>query len=265
MFGFFEKNEAHVDEVKAPAFVEWKGWRKFKVMNRKQECVDTTTFTLMPADEQPLPAFRAGQGVALRLEGFEPRAYTLCSTPDEGCYRITIKVLDNDRGALSAQLAQCLHVGDEIEVSEPAGGFVLDDRETPVVMIAEGIGITPMVAMLSEIATDHPLRRVHLIYSTKNGEHFPLQEETKNLIKLIPDSGMAVGYTEPRFDEHVGQDYQFTGKLMPATLRHACMDAESDVYLCGSEIFVEYVRNIILQYRTIPADHIHTQVFVRTR
>ena len=240
MFGFFEKKEAHVDEVKAPAFVEWKGWRKFKVMNRKQECVDTTTFTLMPADEQPLPAFRAGQGVALRLEGF-------------------------DRGALSAQLAQCLHVGDEIEVSEPAGGFVLDDRETPVVMIAEGIGITPMVAMLSEIATDHPLRRVHLIYSTKNGEHFPLQEETKNLIKLIPDSGMAVGYTEPRFDEHVGQDYQFTGKLMPATLRHACMDAESDVYLCGSEIFVEYVRNIILQYRTIPADHIHTQVFVRTR
>ena len=205
MFGFFEKKEAHVDEVKAPAFVEWKGWRKFKVMNRKQECVDTTTFTLMPADEQPLPAFRAGQGVALRLEGFEPRAYTLCSTPDEGCYRITIKVLDNDRGALSAQLAQCLHVGDEIEVSEPAGGFVLDDRETPVVMIAEGIGITPMVAMLSEIATDHPLRRVHLIYSTKNGEHFPLQEETKNLIKLIPDSGMAVGYTEPRFDEHVGQ------------------------------------------------------------
>ena len=115
MFGFFEKKEAHVDEVKAPAFVEWKGWRKFKVMNRKQECVDTTTFTLMPADEQPLPAFRAGQGVALRLEGFEPRAYTLCSTPDEGCYRITIKVLDNDRGALSAQLAQCLHVGDEIE------------------------------------------------------------------------------------------------------------------------------------------------------
>lgn len=112
MFGFFEKKEAHVDEVKAPAFVEWKGWRKFKVMNRKQECVDTTTFTLMPADEQPLPAFRAGQGVALRLEGFEPRAYTLCSTPDEGCYRITIKVLDNDRGALSAQLAQCLHVGD---------------------------------------------------------------------------------------------------------------------------------------------------------
>ena len=155
MFGFFEKKEAHVDEVKAPAFVEWKGWRKFKVMNRKQECVDTTTFTLMPADEQPLPAFRAGQGVALRLEGFEPRAYTLCSTPDEGCYRITIKVLDNDRGALSAQLAQCLHVGDEIEVSEPAGGFVLDDRETPVVMIAEGIGITPMVAMLSEIATVH--------------------------------------------------------------------------------------------------------------
>ena len=70
MFGFFEKKEAHVDEVKAPAFVEWKGWRKFKVMNRKQECVDTTTFTLMPADEQPLPAFRAGQGVALRLEGF---------------------------------------------------------------------------------------------------------------------------------------------------------------------------------------------------
>ena len=52
---------------------------------------------------------------------------------------------------------------------------------------------------------------------------------------------------------------------MPATLRHACMDAESDVYLCGSSLFVEYVRNIILQYRTIPADHIHTQVFVRSR
>ena len=265
MFGFFEKKEAHVDEVKAPAFVEWKGWRKFKVMNRKQECVDTTTFTLMPADEQPLPAFRAGQGVALRLEGFEPRAYPLCSTPDEGCYRITIKVLDNDRGALSAQLAQCLHVGDEIEVSEPAGGFVLDDRETPVVMIAEGIGITPMVAMLSEIATDHPLRRVHLIYSTKNGEHFPLQEETKNLIKLIPFFMIRRPPRSTLFPYTTRFRSTTTCTLMPATLRHACMDAESDVYLCGSEIFVEYVRNIILQYRTIPADHIHTQVFVRTR
>ena len=84
-----------------------------------------------------MPSFRAGQGVALRLEGFESRAYTRCSSPDEGC-RITIKVLDNDRGALSAELTQSLHVGDEIEVSEPGGGFVLDDRETPVVMIAEG-------------------------------------------------------------------------------------------------------------------------------
>lgn len=265
MFGFFEKKAARVDEPVTPAYVEWKGWRKFKVMNRKHECSDTTTFTLMPADGQPLPVFRAGQGVALRLEGFDPRAYTLCSTPDEGCYRITIKVLDNDRGVLSSRISQSLFVGDEIEVSEPAGGFVLDDRDTPVVMIAEGIGITPMVAMLSEIATDHPLRRVHLIYSTKNGDHFPLQAEIKHFIKLIPDSGMAVGFTEPRSDEHVGQDYQFTGKLMPATLRQACMDAESDVYLCGSSLFVEYVRNIILQYRTIPAEHIHTQVFVRSR
>ena len=184
---------------------------------------------------------------------------------DLGCKQAGYISVDELSADPNVKPEDVVKVGDEIEVSEPAGGFVLDDRETPVVMIAEGIGITPMVAMLSEIATDHPLRRVHLIYSTKNGEHFPLQEETKNLIKLIPDSGMAVGYTEPRFDEHVGQDYQFTGKLMPATLRHACMDAESDVYLCGSEIFVEYVRNIILQYRTIPADHIHTQVFVRTR
>ena len=76
MFGFFEKKEAHVDEVKAPAFVEWKGWRKFKVMNRKQECVDTTTFTLMPADEQPLPAFRAGQGAA----PFPPSSPSACTS-----------------------------------------------------------------------------------------------------------------------------------------------------------------------------------------
>ena len=263
MFGFFESKPVEPQVTHSDDMPTLTGWRPFKVMHRQEACANTILLTLMPADDLPLPPFRPGQSVALRLPGLDPRAYTLCSTHEEGFYRLCSKMFEGERGELSSLICRTLHVGEHIDISEPFGGFLLKDAETPVVMIAEGIGITPMVAMLSSIATDHPLRRVHMIYVTKNGDTFPLRDETKQLMHLIPDSGLAVGYTDPRPDDHLGLDYQFTGKLMPATLRTACLDPTADVYLCGSQSFVEDVQSMILQYRTIPADHIHSQIFVR--
>lgn len=264
MFDFFTK-KAPVPEVNhsnvMPTLTQWQA---FRVMNRRVACENTVIFTLMPATGTDLPDFRPGQSVAVRLPGLDPRAYTLCSTPEEGVYRLCIKQFEGDRGELSSLICRTVQVGDHLEVSEPFGGFLLKDADTPVVMIAEGIGITPMAAMLSSIATNHPLRRVHLIYTTKNGSTFPLREEVRGFMNLIPDSGLAVGFNEPGIDEHLGRDYQFTGKLLPATLRSACLDATSDVYICGSSRFVEEVQAMILQFRTIPADHIHSEIFIRT-
>ncbi|WP_443743943.1 hypothetical protein [Sutterella sp.] len=80
------------------------------------------------------------------------------------------------------------------------GTFVLDDvkAESPIVLIAAGIGITPIVPMLEELATENPLRPVHFLYSTQNSAHYPLRKDVEAAIKGMPNAAKGVYFATPR-------------------------------------------------------------------
>ncbi|MDS9201622.1 hypothetical protein RLM19_00890, partial [Streptococcus pneumoniae] len=59
--------------------------------------------------------------------------------------------------------------GDRIEVSAPAGEFVLDTkRDTPVAFVSGGVGITPMMSMFETVATQTPQRPVSFLHAARN-------------------------------------------------------------------------------------------------
>lgn len=142
----------------------WTGWRPFRIDKRVDEADNMVSFYLVPVDGRPLPLFRPGQYVSLRLEvaelGGRPqlRQYALSETPRPDYYRITVRrdmghlvrdggggggvgvrlnggaKNDNENGMrkyrpgiVSNLLLDDKWPGDTVELSHPAGDFWVDE------------------------------------------------------------------------------------------------------------------------------------------
>ena len=172
----------------AKAIPEWDGWRSFRIVAIVDEIADTKSFYMSPVDRQPLPAFLPGQYLTFRLrppnsDAPVVRCYSLSDHPHEDYYRCTIKLvrppsnrLDLPLGRGSSYFHEQVHVGDVVEARAPAGTFLLDAATSdPVVLIGAGIGITPLLSMMS--ATIHAGRRrsVHLLLGFRNSQRASVQ------------------------------------------------------------------------------------------
>lgn len=112
---------------------------------------DTIAVEFVREDGAPLPAFSAGAHLDLILPNGIRRSYSLCSSPAERHhYVVGVKRASPSRGA-SVYLHDTLRVGQTIRVSEPRNNFPLDDGAARSVLIAGGIGITPMMAMIDTL------------------------------------------------------------------------------------------------------------------
>ena len=116
------------------------------------------TFVLKRADGAPLPYFRAGQYISLKLPidgSFVSRSYSLCSSPKEalnGLYSITVRA--NPGGFVADRLLEEKKPGDTIISSSPQGFFYYEDLRDckNVIGLAGGSGITPFLSMARALA-----------------------------------------------------------------------------------------------------------------
>ena len=143
---------------------------KVRVAEIKEETYTTKTFRLAPVDE-PFPPFRAGQFVSLFLtiDGVQTsRPYTISSPPTRrGHVDITVRKMVN--GFVSHHLFDRVTVGDNFELSDPAGCFYQDPLvdEEQVVFLAGGCGITPFMSMIRNAADTKQNLHMHLIYGSR--------------------------------------------------------------------------------------------------
>ena len=86
------------------------------------------------------------------------RNYSLSNAPGEDFFRISVK--RESKGFVSAFLHQSAREGTEIEVGPPCGEFFIDlteKHERPVMLLSAGVGITPLLSMLSSVLNDQHL------------------------------------------------------------------------------------------------------------
>lgn len=263
--------EAGIYKEKAQMEGGWSGWRTFDCVNRVEECPGVVSFYFMPADGGQVPDYKAGEYVTLRvyvpgLQVLQPRQYTLSQAKGSGMLRITVKAIRAKDGApagvVSNQLVNTLKVGNQVELTAPTGTFVIDDvkDDHPLVLIAAGIGITPMVAMLEELSTENPLRSVHFLYSTQNKAAYPLRDTVDAVMKGLPKGAKAVFFTKPGPDDHLGQDFDASGRITPASIRNFCQDPDADFYICGPASFMQDITAALRQIGVIEP-RIHTESF----
>ena len=122
-----------------------------RVARKAAQTADIATFELVDAGDRPLPAFSAGSHIDVHLPDGLTRQYSLCNSPAEG-HRYLIGVLRDpaSRGG-SAAMHEAVHEGDLLHISAPKNHFALAHGASHSVLVAGGIGVTPILCMAERL------------------------------------------------------------------------------------------------------------------
>lgn len=116
-----------------------------------------------------------------KIEGKKWRAFSITTTPQEGVLQIATRISDNP-SPFKARLRE-LESGDSLQMRGPFGWFTVQDEDSPILCIANGIGITPIRALLVSLK-EYKSREVHVIYAAKENHLF--QEDLEAVCEENP-------------------------------------------------------------------------------
>ncbi|WP_210203067.1 ferredoxin reductase [Pseudaminobacter soli (ex Li et al. 2025)] len=135
---------------------------KIHIAEIVEEAEGITGFTLVPADGTMLPAPTPGAHIDIYLGPGLIRQYSLTNGPaDRRVYRIAVKLEATSRGG-SLAMHRDVRLGDELIVSGPKNNFPLSATARDHILLAGGIGITPLLSMARWLAAeDAPFRLVY--------------------------------------------------------------------------------------------------------
>lgn len=235
----------------------WPGFRRLRVTAVEPESATAVSVTFADPGGEPLPPARAGQYLTLRVPG-QPAAvlrnYSLSGPPGAAGYRITVK--REPHGAASGYVHTRVAVGDALEVAAPRGTFTLDAGHAPVLLISAGIGATPVLAMLHELATTQPDREVWWLHGARSGREQPFRAEARALLASLPNAHVHVCLSAPEPDD----DFEHAGRLTAPLLAEIGPPPDADAYVCGPAPFMDDIR-AGLAALGLEAVRIHTEPF----
>jgi len=237
--------------------------RPMRVTDVVRESANVLSIRFVPADGNPLPAFKPGQyvSVAVDLPGgrHQLRQYSLSDKPGIDSYRISVKREDAADATPAGEVSNWLHAnvqpGSVLQVSHPFGEFTPDtESDKPVVLLSAGVGITPMVSALKRIAEAQPLRRVIFAHAARDAAHHALRADVAQLQAAMPNLSVVTF-----LEDAAGAQDAIAGR-MDITRLPAWPHADADVYLCGPHKFMQ-AQWLALLDAGVPAAKLHREVF----
>jgi len=237
-------------EAASPVGPAWAGFRPLRVTKVVPETATVSSIYLAAPDGSPLPAAPAGQYLTLRITGAGPpapvRSYSLSSAPGARTYRISVKREPN--GAASSYLDREVQPGAMLEAAAPRGDFVLDDGPGPVLLISAGIGVTPVLSMLHELAAARSTREVWWIHGARGPREHPLAAEAHALLAGLRHAREHVFYSQDQ------------GRLSKDKLAGLGVPADATAFVCGPAAFMADMRQALAAVGIEPA-RIRTELF----
>lgn len=217
---------------------------RVRVAAKTVEALGICSFELVSADGQPLPAFSAGSHIDVPVGGGMTRQYSLCNEPGES-HRYQIAVLRDpgSRGG-SAAMHERVQVGDVIEISAPKNHFPLAHEARKSLLLAGGIGVTPILCMAERLSATSADFEMH--YCTRSRERTAFTGR-------IAASAFA---RRVRFHFDDGEASQ---KLdIPSLLANP--EVGTHLYVCGPKGFMDAVLGTARE-RGWPASQLHCEYF----
>jgi vanillate O-demethylase ferredoxin subunit len=196
-----------------------------RVARKRLEAEGICSFELEAVDGRPLPSFSAGAHVDVHLPGGQLRQYSLCNRPGETRhYELGILLDPASRGGSKA-LHEQVQEGERLAIGLPRNHFPLVDGARQSVLLAGGIGVTPILAMAEALAEQHADFAFHYCARSRRGAAF---------LERIASASWAARAQFHFDDEALGQRLDLAALLGdPAPDRH--------LYVCGPAGFIDAV------------------------
>jgi vanillate O-demethylase ferredoxin subunit len=211
------------------------------------EVVDETEavrcFRLARCDGEPLGLYPAGAHIDVTGPTGITRQYSLCGPPHEAdSYLVAVKRESTSRGG-SAALHERIGVGSELTISEPRNLFGLAPDAGPHVLVAAGIGVTPLLSMAQQLHSEGKDFRLH---------YFARSREQAAFTALLERAGFA-----DRVRFHFGVPRRDQADALAGIL--SGLDRGAHVYTCGPKEFMERVSQTATGF--LPEDQVHLEHF----
>ncbi|WP_226085565.1 NO-inducible flavohemoprotein [Mesobacillus sp. S13] len=260
--------EAEMYEAAANQSGGWDGFRPFILEKKVEESEVITSFYLKPVDRKAIASFKPGQYISIKLEiegekFTHIRQYSLSDAPGKDYYRISVKKeagMETPDGKVSNYLHNTVEEGEVLQISAPAGDFFLDtEKDTPVVLLSGGVGLTPMVSMLNTVAELQPEKEVTFIHAAQNGKVHALKEEVASAAAKAKVNSV-VFYDQPTEEDRDNNSFDVEGYVTKEWLKDNVDLEQADFYFCGPVSFMKAI-NTALKDLGVTEDRIHFEFF----
>lgn len=222
-------------------------YRPFRITAIEAESDSVRSFTLEPADGGGVAPHTPGQflPIAVTVAGeILRRTYTLSHAANGRFYRLSVK----RDGRVSSWLHEQMRVGDTLDCLAPRGDFTLDlTSPRPVLLLAGGIGITPMLAMLDALLgpTDRtrvPDRKVYLIYAVRHGGEHAFRAALTDYQARHKNLTLHTLYSAPR---PADAGHEGAGRISAEAVQNMLPLDDYDAYLCGPSGFMQTAYDVL--------------------
>jgi len=245
--------------VKPPVKRPWKGVLRIKAIF--DETPTVKTFRLMEPNLESIPfTFLPGQyaSITSEIDGQKVRrSYTISSSPTQHDY-IELTVKREEHGLESRHLHDHAQTGDLLEITAPAGNFFFTGKEADgIVLIAGGVGITPMMSVLRYLTDRSYPYEIHLIYGVRTPADLIFREECAYLASRHPNVTILSIVSSAE-----GTDWKGPVGFITADFIAGCVDdiVKRRIHLCGPPPMMDAVK-AALEELHVPSDQVKTEDF----
>jgi nitric oxide dioxygenase len=219
----------------------WTGWKPFIVKQKVKESSEITSFYLYPADGGAVADFLPGQYISLQLflpelNLLQPRQYSISCAPNDKYYRISVKReagASHPNGMISNRLHDHIQEGDIVELSAPAGTFTLKENSVrPKVFISGGVGQTPLMAMLEDLAGKRADTPIIWVHGCRNEAVHAFKDRLNKLVDSYSNLNHHIFYDQPEIPA------QHTGWVDLSEIKADVLQTDADYYICGPAPFI---------------------------
>lgn len=204
---------------------------RMQVYSVIQETPDVRTLSLINHDVYP---YRPGQFALVNIGqiGDVQRAYTLSSTPGQSRFiQLTVRRIDDGTG--SEWLTEQVKPGDYLWLSDAQGEFTCETAQ-PLLLLAAGCGVTPVMSITRDSLANHPAQNVQVFYSVRSPQDIIFASEWQQLAAQYPQLNLTL------LAEYDAQPGQIAGRLSQDLLQSRVPDIrERRVMICGPAPYMQ--------------------------
>ena len=249
----------------------WNGYREFFVSRLTKEVEAVTSVYLKPVDGKPIVEFKPGQHLTFKFNipgesKPQVRCYSLSSAAKADHYRISVKAMpangsENPPGRVSNFVNKILMEGDRVEVKAPGGAFYLDETgSSPIILLAGGIGITPMISMIDHLVSRDSQRLIVLFYGVRNGRDHAFKDYLSRIANKYSNVHVVSCYSAPEPNEREGTDFHTAGFVSIDLIKQLLPSNQCRFYLCGPPPFMKSLYEGLTGWE-VPENRINFEAF----